>query len=102
MTNHKLPIDYNSSTPIGVVSTDPYNFLLYDKLFDDFRIITEVKQDWLHDLPLRGKLAWLGRSKQYGASVSKLVASKKFIEDFKNDRKRKFVMYSPLDPPYPN
>jgi hypothetical protein len=100
MTVRKLPIEYNRTTPIGVVSTDPYNFLIFDELFDDFRIITEVKQDWLLDLPLKGKVNWLGRSKQYGNSINRLVQSKKFVADFRQDRKRKFVMYSPLDPPY--
>lgn len=97
----KDAIDYKRSIPIGVVSTDPYNFLIFDQLFDDFRIITEVKQDWLQQIPLKNTTAsWLGRSKQYGNSVSKLLKSKKFVETFRNDRKRKFVMYSPLDPPY--
>jgi hypothetical protein len=96
----KLPITYPRTTPIGVVSTDPYNYLLYDEIFDDFRILTEIKQGWLYDLPLKGKVNFLGRNKQYGNSVSRLVQSKRFIDDFRHDRKRKFVMYSPLDPPY--
>lgn len=97
---HKLAIEYKRSTPIGVVSTDPYNYLIYDKLFDDFRIITEIKQNWLHDLPLKAQISWLGKTKQYGNSASKLLKSKKFVNSFKADPKRKFVMYSPLDPPY--
>lgn len=96
----KLAIKYNRSTPIGVISTDPYNYLIYDKLFDDFRIITEIKQDWLHDLPIKANVSWLGKTKQYGNSVAKLSRSKKFVNSFKTDSKRKFVMYSPLDPPY--
>jgi hypothetical protein len=93
-------IEYNRATPIGVVSTDPYNYLVYDNLFDDFKIISEIKQDWLLDLPLKAEVAGLGRTKQYGNSVSKLLRSPKFIKFFKNDRKRKFVMYAPVDPPY--
>ncbi|MFO0781795.1 MAG: ATP-grasp domain-containing protein [Candidatus Saccharimonadales bacterium] len=96
----KLPIDYARTTPIGVVSTDPYNYLIYDRFFDDFRIITEIKQDWLYDLPLKATISEIGKTKQYGNSVSKLLRSKKFINMFKHDSKRKFVMYSPLDPPY--
>lgn len=96
----KLAIEYNRAKPLGVVSTDPYNFLIYDRWFDDFRIITEVRQDWLHDLPLKATVTPVGRTKQYGNSVSKLLRSKKFVDMFKNDRRRKFVMYSPLDPPY--
>ncbi len=93
-------IEYNHAIPLGVVSTDPYNYLIYDKLFDDFRIITEIKQDWLQDLPLKATLSWLGKNKQYGTSIERLLRSKKFVEDFRKDSKRKFVMYSPLDPPY--
>lgn len=96
----KLAIEYKHDTPIGVISTDPYNFLILDELFDDFRIITEVQQDWLLDLPLKGKAAGLGKTKQYGTSYSRLLQSKKFVEAFRHDRRRKFVMYSPLDPPY--
>ncbi|HSX52877.1 MAG TPA: ATP-grasp domain-containing protein [Patescibacteria group bacterium] len=102
MTIQNLPLEYNKSTPIGVVGTDPYNFLLYQKFFDDFQIITEVKQDWLHDLPIddKVKLTWLGRSKQYGESPTRMLRSKKFVEMVKADPKRKYVLYSPLDPPY--
>jgi hypothetical protein len=96
----KLAIDYKRSTPVGVVSTDPYNFLIYDKLFDNFRIITEIKQDWLLEVPLKAEVSWLGKTKQYGNSAVKLMRAKKFIKTFKSDSKRKFVMYSPVDPPY--
>ena len=96
----KLDLEYNQNTPIGIVSTDPYNYLIFDRLFEDFRILTEIKQDWLLDLPLNGKVSWLGNSKQYGTNLTKILRSKKFVEEFKNDSKRKYVMYSPLDPPY--
>ncbi len=93
-------IDYKRSLPLGVVSSDPYNYLIFDNLFDDFKIITEVKQDWLTELPLKGSLAWLGRTKQYGNNLPKVLSSKQFMEKFKQDSKRKFVMYAPIDPPY--
>lgn len=100
MTIHQLPLDYNHDTPIGVVSADPYNFLLYDKFFDDFKIFTEVKQDWLDDLPLNAKIMALGKSKSYGDNIQRQLRSKKFIDVVKNEPKRKYVLYSPLDPPY--
>jgi hypothetical protein len=100
MTTHTLPIDYNHATPIGVVGTDPYNYLLFDKFFDDFQILTEVKQQWLLDMPLNGKVDWLGKTKMYGDSVQKMMVSKKFSDLFKSDSKRKYLMYSPIDPPY--
>jgi predicted ATP-grasp superfamily ATP-dependent carboligase len=96
----KLSIDYNSSLPIGVVGTDPYNFLIFDKLFSDFQVLTETKQDWLQDIPLNGKVVSLSRTKQFGDNIDRLLRSKKFIELVKSDPKRKYVLYSPLDPPY--
>lgn len=93
-------ITYNRSTPVGVVSTDPYNFLIYDKLFDNFKIITEVKQGWLHELGLSAQLEVMGKTKKYGTSISKILRSKKFMDMYKKDQRRKFVMYSPIDPPY--
>lgn len=99
MTDHHLAIEYNHNVPIGVVSTDPYNFLQYDKFFDNFQVVTEVKQQWLHDLPLQAKLVALGKTKSYSEGTS-LVRSKKFIELARTEPKRKYVLYSPLDPPY--
>lgn len=100
MSKYNLPIDYNRSIPTGVVSNDPYNFLLYDKLFDDFKIITPGRQDWLKELPLEAKIVSLGATKKSEESAPRVLKSKKFIENFKTDSKRKYVLYSPLDPPY--
>jgi len=96
----KLAIEYNRSLPIGVIGTDPYNFLLYDKFFDDFRVVTEVKQDWLHEMPLKGQVSAMGKTVQFGDSISRLLRSRRFVELSKADPKRKYVLYSPLDPPY--
>lgn len=96
-----LPLEYNQATPIGVVSTDAYNLLVFDRFFDDFKVITPLKQDWLHDIGLSGTIDTLSSAtpKQV-ASISRLMQSKLFISHFRGDRKRKFVMYSPIDPPY--
>jgi len=100
MTNHKLPIEYNHDTPLGVISTDPYNYLLFDKFFDDFKIFTEVKQNWLDDLPIKAKIGALGKIKRYGDGIGRQLRSKKFVELVKEEPKRKYILYSPLDPPY--
>jgi len=100
MTKHKLPIEYNASRPVGVVSNDPYNFLVFDKLFEDFRIVTPQKQDWLRDLPIQASITELNAPATISDSVSKLVSSKRFTDMFKQDSTRKYVMYSPIDPPY--
>lgn len=101
MVKHKLAIDYNVSRPIGVVSNDPYNFLILDKLFDDFRIVTPQPQNWLKEVPLNGYASSLNlKPKKGDDTVKRYVSSKKFVELFANDSKRKYPLYSPLDPPY--
>jgi hypothetical protein len=100
MVSSKLPIEYNQDAPIGVVSADPYNLLLYDKFFNDFRILTEVDQKWLQDIPINAKIGSLNAAKKTEEGIARLLQSKKFVEIFKADSKRKYVLYSPLDPPY--
>lgn len=99
MPSKKLPIDYNRNLPVGVVSTDPYNFLLFDKFFDDFKIVTINKQTWLHDIPLKASIATLNQKNAYGEG-KETYRSKKFVDMVKAQPKRKYIMYSPLDPPY--
>lgn len=101
MDKVKLPVDYNADTPVGVVSIDAYNLLLFDRFFTDFKVITPRAQQWLHDAGLKGSIETLSAATARQAeSVSKLMQSKLFISHFRADRKRKFVMYSPIDPPY--
>lgn len=100
MTTHTLPIKYNTNAPIGVVSADPYNFLLFDDLFDDYRVVTHVKQDWLKDLPLHAEITSFNLPTINPDGAQRLLSSKRFVEMFKTDSRRKFVLYSPLDPPY--
>jgi hypothetical protein len=100
MVKHKLAIDYNTNQPMGVVSLDPYNFLVYDKLFDNFQIVTPHQQTWLKHLPLGSDPVSLNLKKDGPDKLSRYVSSKKFVERFKSDSRRKYVLYSPLDPPY--
>ena len=100
MTTHRLPIEYNENVPIGVVSTDPYNFLLFEKFFNDFNVVTPRKQQWLQDLPISAKVLPLNTNTKSEEGVQRLLTSKKFVELVKGDPKRKYVLYSPLDPPY--
>ncbi len=99
MATSKLPIEYNRSNPIGVIGTDPYNFLILDKYFDDFKISTVNKQQWLQDLPLKASVSALSTKNGFGEGQS-LSRSKKFVDMVKAQPKRKYIMYSPLDPPY--
>ncbi len=94
----QLSIQYNRSLPIGAVSNDTYNFLLYDKLFDDFQAVTPQQQDWLAEVPV--KHAAVSLKLPDDADDQRTIRSKKFVDLVKTDPKRKYVLYSPLDPPY--
>lgn len=100
MVKHKLAIDYNTNLSLGVVSLDPYNFLILDKLFDNFQVVTPYKQTWLAGLPLVTSPVSLNLKQSGPDKLSRYVSSKKFVENFKADPRRKYVLYSPLDPPY--
>jgi hypothetical protein len=100
MTQKQLPIEYNRNTPIGVVSVDAYNYLIYDKFFDDFKVLTPLRQQWLRDAGIKGDITPLISPLKQVDSVSRLMQTKRFVDYFKTDSRRKFVMYSPIDPPY--
>jgi hypothetical protein len=100
MMQKQLPIEYNRNTPIGVVSVDAYNYLIYDKFFDDFKVLTPLRQQWLRDSGIKGDITPLISPLKQVDSVSRLMQTKRFVDYFKTDSRRKFVMYSPIDPPY--
>src|SRR5205809_8136319 len=100
MVLHRLPVEYNHNVPIGVAGADPYNFLIYDKLFDDFTVVTHTPQQWLEDSHIKGKVKSLNLIKKDDESQQRILRSQKFDQLVKTDAKRKFVLYSPLDPPY--
>lgn len=99
MPSKKLPIEYNRNLPVGVISTDAYNFLILDKFFDNYKVATTNKQTWLQDLPLNASIVSLNQKNAYGEG-REVYRSKKFIDMVKAEPKRKYLMYSPLDPPY--
>lgn len=101
MTVKKLPIDYNTSLPIGAYHEDPLSFLVYDRFFDNFTLVlSENDGAALRDgLGFQGDIIRLGIPKSSGKFDAQLK-SKKFVELVKREPKRKYVLYSPLDPPY--
>lgn len=93
-------IQYNRATQVGAISDDPTTFLLHDQFFDNFRFVTGERQEWLHQLPLSGIVSDLGMEVNNREGITRLVKLKKFIELTKTEPKRKYILYSPVDPPY--
>jgi hypothetical protein len=98
MAAKKLPIHYNRKTPIGVVTNDPFGSMIFEKFFDDFCIVTDYNKQFYQDLGMDKLVVALKPLKS--SAVGKMYASKKFAEFVKAHPKRKFVAYSPVDPPY--
>jgi len=94
-------IKYSRSLCLGAVSDDPLTFLIHDRFFDDYRIVTHNKQDWLKDLPVNAALTDLNMPSVKGeAVIPQLVKSRRFVELNKEEPKRKYILYAPVDPPY--
>lgn len=100
MPSTNLPIKYDRSLRLGALHDDPLVFLLLDKFFDDFHVVTDRPQRWLHDVPLRGTVASLKMPAGRNFTVESLLRSKRFFDYVKSHPKIKFDMYKPLDPPY--
>lgn len=100
MVKKRLPITYDHKIPLGVVSDDPMVFLIYTRLFDNFRIVTDNRQQWLYDLGFDEMVRQLNVGARVSDRIDRLYRSKKFIDLVKQEPKRKHILYAPLDPPY--
>lgn len=94
----KLPIKYDRKIKLGSIGDDPVNFLMLNKFFDDFLMVTPESQAWLEDLDLSVKSKTFSTLKKKG--LENLLKSKKFAEFVKSEGRRKYVLYSPTAPPY--
>lgn len=94
----KLPIKYDRKIKLGSIGEDPVNFLILNKFFDDFLIVAPEVQPWLEELDIRTE------SKSFSAlknlNLKAFMRSKKFVDFVKSEGRRKYVLYSPLAPPY--
>ncbi len=99
MARKKLPITYNTAFDLATVHDNPVSFLILDKLFDNLTLVTDEPLKWLEDLHLNAQLDDLALSNKRIKEGTKL-RQKKFIDYVKAHPKRKYVLYSPLDPPY--
>jgi hypothetical protein len=94
-------ITYNRATPIGAIYDDLSVFVNLTRFFDDIKLVAAGDQDWLTDFGLADKHIGLNLDRQLLAHQLKLASSEQFAEVAKSMPRRKFLLYGPLDPPYP-
>lgn len=93
-------ISYDRNLPLGAIYDDQAVFLHFHRFFDDFLTISDVSGEWLEDLGLREKNAELHMAAKKDDPRAKIASSPEFAELVKAQPRRKYVLYSPLSPPY--
>lgn len=95
-------ITYNRQVPIGTVYEDQSSFIHLTRFFNDIKLVTPGSQGWFADFGLEAMQVSLdGIDGTALADKTKLASSPDFANVSKSMPKRKFLLYSPLDPPYP-
>src|SRR5687768_5427017 len=92
-------ISYNRSTPLGAIYYDQAVFLHMQNFFDDFVTVTRKPGVWLEDLNFEHTNISLDIANEDMENL-KLASSDEFASFIKTQPKRKYILYSPLSPPY--
>ncbi|HWZ65341.1 MAG TPA: ATP-grasp domain-containing protein [Patescibacteria group bacterium] len=93
-------ITYDRDAPMGAVYDDQSAFVHLHRLFSDFVTVSTVREPWLNDLGLAAKSFVLGVELGKRSKTWRMASSKGFADLVKGMPRRKFVLFSPLDPPY--
>lgn len=94
-------ITYDRRMPIGTIYYDQSFFIHLNRYFDDFKMVNAGTDEWLADFGLHDRHVSLDIDPlllPYNVSLS---SSAEFAEVAKTMPRRKFLLYKPLDPPYP-
>jgi hypothetical protein len=94
-------ITYNRNLPIGTVYDDQSVFIHLTRYFDDMKLVAAGEQDWLADFGLEDTQISLDMDRTLLSHQLKMASSPQFVEVAKAMPRRKFLLYTPLDPPYP-
>lgn len=99
MNSLENAISYNRAIPLGAIYDDQSVFLHMHHYFDNFLTISDVSGAWLEDFGLYDKNVEMKIRRDEGHG-GKIASSKEFADFVKTQRGRKYVLYSPLSPPY--
>ncbi len=93
-------ISYNRQTPLGSIYDDQFVFVQMHRYFDNFISVGTLDEPWTSDYGYADKSFTLKVERKKKSASWKMASSKEFIDLIKGMPKRKFILYSPLDPPY--
>jgi len=94
-------ISYNRNRQMGAIYYDQSYFMYLHKYFDDHLMVGNSPDPWIKDFGLQDKHVQLPLPKEIDLTHPSLAASEGLVDIVKAHPRRKFVLYSPLDPPYP-
>lgn len=94
-------ISYNRNIPIGTIYDDQSVFVHLTRFFDDVKLVAAGDQKWLADFGLAEAAIGLDMDRRALSRQLKMASSPQFAEVSKTMPRRKFLLYAPLDPPYP-
>jgi len=94
-------IEYNRSAPLGAVYDDQIVFAQMHRMFDNFVTVGTKRESWVNQFGLADKAFYIEADRKKLGPRWKFASSRQFSELVKGMPKRKFILYSPLDPPYP-
>jgi hypothetical protein len=93
-------ITYDRNVPIGTIYDDQSAFIHLDRYFDDLKMVSAGDDLWLADFGLQDKHIGLNMDRRLLSHQLRMSSSPQFVEVAKTMSRRKFLLYSPLDPPY--
>lgn len=94
-------ITYDRDTPIGTIYDDQSVFIHLTRFFDDVKFVAAGEQEWLADFGLADKQIALNMDRTLLSHQLKMASSEQFADIAKTMPRRKFLLYAPLNPPYP-
>lgn len=93
-------ITYDRTVPIGTIYYDQSTFIHLTRFFDDIKLVTAVNDAAMADFGLQDKHIVLDLAPTAQPYHYNLSGSPEFADMVKTMPRRKFLLYSPLDPPY--
>ncbi|MDR1970119.1 MAG: hypothetical protein LBQ11_02120, partial [Candidatus Nomurabacteria bacterium] len=93
-------ISYDRTVKLGGIYGDQSVFLNMVRFFDDFKLVSDNNGDWLNALGFKDHNTEVAVDLESTSGGGEIANRRGFADVVRNDRARRYVLYSPLDPPY--